>query len=122
MVNPNRIRTIKKGTAATGPAVYWMSRDQRVADNWALIYAYDLAAKSSSPLAVVFNLVPEFLGAMDRQYIFMIEGLQQVEEDLRRLNIPMFLLTGKPEQTIPAFVARHGVGALIADFNPELIS
>ncbi len=34
-----------------------MSRDQRVKDNWALLHACEVAAKTGSPVAVVFNLV-----------------------------------------------------------------
>jgi deoxyribodipyrimidine photo-lyase len=34
-----------------------MSRDQRVADNWALLYALEQASASGSPVAVAFNLV-----------------------------------------------------------------
>jgi deoxyribodipyrimidine photolyase len=39
-----------------------MSRDQRVNDNWALLYACEVAAKSGSPVAVAFNLVSSFSG------------------------------------------------------------
>ncbi|CAI7846821.1 unnamed protein product [Closterium sp. NIES-53] len=38
-VNPGRVRELRKGLRRTGPVVYWMSRDQRSKDNWALIYA-----------------------------------------------------------------------------------
>ena len=34
-----------------------MSRDQRVRDNWALIYAAQAAAQRGVPVAVAFNLV-----------------------------------------------------------------
>ena len=34
-----------------------MSRDQRVQDNWAFLHAAELASKTKSPVAVVFNLV-----------------------------------------------------------------
>lgn len=34
-----------------------MSRDQRVADNWALIHACEVAAQQEVPVAVAFNLV-----------------------------------------------------------------
>lgn len=44
------------------------------------------------PLAVVFNLVPSFLNATRRHYAFMFKGLQIVEQQLKDLNIPFFLL------------------------------
>ena len=34
-----------------------MSRDQRVQDNWAFLHAAEVASKTKSPVAVVFNLV-----------------------------------------------------------------
>ena len=38
-MNPKRIRTLKPGKTGDGPVAYWMSRDQRVEDNWALLFA-----------------------------------------------------------------------------------
>ncbi len=98
-----------------------MSRDQRVNDNWALLFAQKLAMKQKLPLIVVFCLVPEFLGATYRQYIFMIKGLQEVKEKLAQKNIPFFLLTGYPGEKIPDFVNKYKVAILITDFNPLLI-
>ena len=48
--------------------VYWMSRDQRVEDNHAMLYARGCAAAHNVPLKVCFNLVPTFLEATLRQY------------------------------------------------------
>ena len=39
-VNPRRVRMLFEPAATAssgGPVVYWMSRDQRVQDNWALL-------------------------------------------------------------------------------------
>ena len=36
----------------TGPVVYWMSRDQRIHDNWALLFAQKLAIEQKMPLTV----------------------------------------------------------------------
>ena len=101
-----------------GPVVYWMSRDQRVADNWALLYAQELARVRRVPLAVAFTLAPRFLDATLRQYDFMLRGLEHVEHALAAKRIPFFLLTGSPENEIVSFVAKHHVGALVADFSP----
>ncbi|MBA4397394.1 MAG: hypothetical protein C0394_08430 [Syntrophus sp. (in: bacteria)] len=38
-MDPLRARLLKAGKEKKGPVVYWMSRDQRVDDNWALIFA-----------------------------------------------------------------------------------
>ncbi len=63
-----RARLIKEGKKEKGPVLYWMSRDQRVNDNWALLFARKVAMENKSPLVVVFCLVPKFLGATIRQY------------------------------------------------------
>ncbi len=36
MVNRARVRPLNQARPGQGPVVYWMSRDQRVRDNWAL--------------------------------------------------------------------------------------
>jgi deoxyribodipyrimidine photo-lyase len=113
-----RVRTLKKAEKRRGPVAYWMSRDQRVEDNWALLFSQHLALEAKVPLLVTFCLVPRFLGATVRQYSFMIRGLQEVEQNLRRKNIHFLLLSGFPEKEIPRFVKDHKVGALVTDFDP----
>ena len=117
-IHPARIECLRAGEAPGGPVVYWMSRDQRAADNWALLYAQALARRRDVPLAVVFCLAPAFLGSTLRQYGFMLRGLEQVEKRLRRAGIPFFLEMGRPEDSIPAFCRRHGVGEIVTDFDP----
>ena len=51
------------GGGGGGCVVYWMSRDQRVDDNWALLKAQALAAELGLPLRVCFVLAPKFLEA-----------------------------------------------------------
>lgn len=117
-MNINRIRCLKNCELGNGPIVYWMQREQRVNDNWALIYAYEKAKEKNEKLIIVFNLVTEFLQATYRQYYFMIEGLKDVEKNLAQLNISFYITTGKPEEEIPKFIAINNAGLLITDFNP----
>ena len=118
LVDPSRVRILRPGDTAAGPVVYWMSRDQRVRDNWALLHAQDLALRHRAPLAVAFCLVPEFLGATARQYGFMLRGLEEVERGLAAKGIPFFLLTGEPRTVLPAFLNKNKAGLLVADFDP----
>lgn len=91
-VQPGRFRVLKDGTGSLGPVVYWMFRDQRVKDNWALIHAVDEANRANVPVAVAFNLFDRFLGAKSRQLGFMLRGLQQLQHDIEEtLQIPFFL-------------------------------
>jgi len=118
MVNEKRIRLLQKGAECKGPIIYWMSRDQRVHDNWALLYAQQLALEKKLPLAVVFNLVSDFLEATTRQYGFMLKGLEELQGELSRYKIPFFLLTGKPEEEIPKFIQKNNASILVSDFDP----
>lgn len=101
--------------------VYWMSRDQRVHDNWSFVYAQGVALSKGVPLKVIFNLVPSFLGATARHFEFMLRGLEEVETALHSLGIPFYLLMGQPQDTLPSFVSQHEACAVIADFTPMRI-
>ncbi|NIS68676.1 MAG: deoxyribodipyrimidine photo-lyase [Proteobacteria bacterium] len=118
MVNQKRVRILEKGKEKAGPVVYWMSRDQRTRDNWALLFAQELALERREPMGVVFCLVPRFLDATMRHYDFMLKGIQEAEKELTKKNIPFFLLPGIPEEEIPSFVNRNGIGTLVSDFEP----
>jgi len=56
-----------------------MSRDQRIHDNWALLFAQQQVIEYQENLFVVFTLTPAFLNATWRKYGFMMKGLQEVE-------------------------------------------
>ncbi len=118
MINLKRVRKLNSYEQKPGPIVYWMSRDQRVNDNWALIFASELSLKYSIPLIVVFNVVPQFGYAGFRQYHFMLEGLKQVEKKLTDLNIQFKVLVGNASKNIVTFINDFQVGALVSDFDP----
>lgn len=113
-----RIRLLQKGVEGNNSVIYWMSRDQRVHDNWALLFAQKLAKEKKKPLVVLFNLVSDFLEATIRQYGFMLKGLQEVEAELNKYNIPVILLSGKPEIEIPKFIKKNNASVLVSDFDP----
>ena len=118
MVDKRRILLLNGRIRSPGPVTYWMSRDQRVQDNWALLFAQELALEQKQPMVVLFCLVPQFLGATWRHYDFMIQGLREIEKDLSRKNVPFFLKAGDPEEEIQRFVSEHNIGAVVTDFDP----
>jgi len=118
MINEKRIRLLKKGNKTNGPVIYWMSRDQRINDNWALLFAQNLALEKKQYLVVIFSVVPNFLDATLRQYDFMLKGLIEVEKALKKYNIPFFLLIGNPVNEISKFVKDMNVSILVSDFDP----
>jgi deoxyribodipyrimidine photo-lyase len=95
-----------------------MQRDQRVQDNWALLYAAECAEAVGQPLCVVFNMVTTFGAGAMRQFDFLLRGLAEVEAELRTLGIPFYVVRGDCVETIPAFVSEHTIGHVVTDFNP----
>lgn len=121
-MNLKRVRVIRAAKSpVSGPVVYWMSRDQRAEDNWALLYAQQQALVRGQPLLVVFCLVPEFLTATLRQYGFMLGGLAETFAELARKNIACSLLLGQPREVLPSWLAQHQAGLLVNDFDPLII-
>jgi len=117
-VHPERIQVVRSAPGRSGPVVYWMSRDQRIHDNWALVHAQDLALQTSGPLRIVFCLVEGFLEAGLRQYDFMLQGLKECRRQAEALNIPLDLVQGKTVKTIPAYLEKHKASFLVMDFDP----
>ncbi|XP_047099249.1 deoxyribodipyrimidine photo-lyase isoform X1 [Schistocerca piceifrons] len=119
--NKKRVQILSKASEVPEWAegvVYWMSRDQRVQDNWALLYAQKLALKTSLSLHVCFCLVPKFLDTTYRHYSFLLKGLQEVEAECKKLAVEFHLLLGEPVSTLPQFLTQHKLGAVVTDFSP----
>ncbi|KAL7991140.1 hypothetical protein Chor_014570, partial [Crotalus horridus] len=119
--NKKRVRLISPAPELKEGAqgiLYWMSREQRVQDNWAFLYAQRLALKQRLPLHVCFCLVPKFLDATIRHFGFLLKGLEEVAEECRMLDIPFHLLTGFAKDRVPHFVTQHGIGGVVTDFSP----
>uniref|UniRef100_A0A1B6H369 Deoxyribodipyrimidine photo-lyase n=1 Tax=Cuerna arida TaxID=1464854 RepID=A0A1B6H369_9HEMI len=98
--------------------VYWMFRDERVQDNWALLFAQKLALKNEIPLHVCFCVKPKFLDATIRHYKFLFKGLEEVASECKSLNIEFHLLIGNGEEVLPSFVEKNKIGAVVLDFMP----
>jgi len=120
-VNPKRVRTVT-GTQQPKPdgdcVIYWMSRDQRADDNWAMLHARQLALAQNLPLVVLFSLVPRFLSATIRQYGFMLRGLKETASTLRDKRIPFSVLNGWAKDTIPKFAREANAAAVVCDMSP----
>jgi len=119
-VHRDRVRLVNSVEAMpTGNCVvYWMSRDQRVRDNWALLEASRLAKASGIVLRVVFCLVPKFLDATIRHFGFMCRGLKDVEKDCISLQIPFHLLRGTANDVLPQFLQEQRAAAVVTDMSP----
>ena len=120
MINLNRVRKLNNIDFPINPGVvvYLMKRDQRVNDNWALLFAQEISLKNELPLIVVYELLPNFTPTRSRIYKFMIDGLRQIENDLKALNIPFILIESSTEKSIIEFVNKYNVFTVVTDFLP----
>ena len=99
-----RVRPLN-GRRATGRpfVVYWMQAAQRAAANHALEYAVRAANELGRPLVVLFVLTDAYPEANARHYAFMLEGLRETGEALRRRGIPFVVRRGDPGREAAAF-------------------
>ncbi|XP_023952034.1 deoxyribodipyrimidine photo-lyase [Bicyclus anynana] len=119
--NKKRVRIISQEQEVADGCegiVYWMSRDSRVQDNWAFLFAQKLALKNEVPLHVCFCLIAKYLDASVRQFHFLIKGLEKVAAECKKLNISFHLLEGSGADALPQWIIDHKIGAVVCDFNP----
>jgi len=83
--------------------LYWIQQSQRVNYNHALDFAISLANKHHLPLLVVFVVTHNFLGANERHYTFMFEGLAEVAKTLKEKNINFAVKVGDFAPIISSF-------------------
>lgn len=76
--------------------LYWMQQSQRVLDNHALGYAVETANRLDLPVRVVFGLTRNYPDANLRHYTFMLEGLQEVQQQLLDRGISFLVQLGEP--------------------------
>ena len=117
-MNSDRIKPLNSFKFNGSSVCYWMQRDKRVQDNWALIHAQDLALKNKVPLYVCFTYLGKFENANIRQYQFLFDGLKETSEKLNDKNIPFYLLNGDPVNEISKFIEINNIGSLVTDFSP----
>jgi len=97
--------------------VYWMQRAQRGIDN----HAVDLAAKIANllglPLVVYFAGISNFPHANLRHYVFLNQGLPDIEVDLAARNIS-FVMRRAPHESHEQLLSDVHAAFLIGDENP----
>ncbi len=74
-------------SAAGDKVIYWMQQAKRESCNHALEYAVERANELAKPLLVVFVLVENFPEANFRHFLFLTEGLPELQKDLQQRGI-----------------------------------
>ncbi|QRI42925.1 putative photolyase [Cheloniid poxvirus 1] len=95
-----------------------MVRDQRIQDNWALIYAQRIALHLKIPFRICFCVVPGFQTNTSRHFSFLLGGLKEIAEECKRLSIGFNVVYGLPKTFIPLIIKKYKVGVVITDFFP----
>lgn len=98
--------------------LYVMARDQRINDNYALSVAQQQAVRSGVPLAVIFCLLPRTGQRAQEHYRFMLQGLEELEAGLAKLNIPLMLHIGRPQERLTGVLHHLKPQAVIFDMSP----
>lgn len=127
-IRPERIRDVRSNvigpsipTGTRGPVIYWIQRDRRAHDNWALLYALSVhraLGEASTGIRVCFCLPPNFLASTLRQYDFKIRGFQELEQELSGYGIHFDFILGQPDEELPPYLNSHAPSMIITDFEP----
>ena len=97
--------------------VYWMQRAQRGVDNHAVDLAVKIANLLRLPLVVYFAAISNFPHANLRHYVFLNQGLPDIEADLAARNIS-FVMRRAPHESHEQLLADVRAAVLIGDDNP----
>ena len=95
--------------------LYWMQQSQRSEYNDALNVDIREANRLDLPLLVVFGLTDAYPDANLRHFHFMLEGLQEVEQALRRRGIGMVVRLGNPPEV--ALNLGHDAALIVCDMG-----
>jgi deoxyribodipyrimidine photo-lyase len=117
-MHPARARLIHNRPQQPGPVVYWMHREFRARDNWALSHAADLALERGQPLCVVVCLARSFGQARPEHFAFLVHGLRETALTLEALGVPLALLRGEPGHEVPEFVRNVRAGLVVTEADP----
>ena len=115
MKNPphfeHRVQRLNENEEAKGDYVlYWMQQSQRSEYNPALEYAVFQANRLKRGVLVVFGLTDTYPEANLRHYVFMLEGLKEVQQSCRDRGIQMIVRKGSPDEVALKF---SGKAALV---------
>lgn len=97
MIDHSRIQILADKPPRAGEYVlYWMQASQRTRFNQALDYAAERANELNLPLVVCFGLMDDYPEANLRHYVFMLQGLRDVQAALEKRGIRFVIRRGQP--------------------------
>ncbi|HXP07936.1 MAG TPA: deoxyribodipyrimidine photo-lyase, partial [Acidobacteriaceae bacterium] len=104
--------------AADGKCVvYWMQRAERAHENPALDVAIEVGNALNLPVLAYFSAISNFPHANLRHYVFLNQGLVDIEEDLQQKQIG-FVVRRPPHHSLQALLEEVNAAMVIGDENP----
>ena len=96
-IHRSRVRALNaRGDAPGRFVLYWMQQSQRAEVNHALEYALREANRLGQGVLVAFGLADDYPEANLRHYAFMLAGLKETAQALRRRGIALVARIGSP--------------------------
>ena len=113
-----RVRYLSEPREIPGSVLYVMTRDMRLRDNWALIYAQAYALKKKVPLTILYALKAEFGGGALRQFDFKLRALELLAHDAREKGFGFVVATEDEDIAVLKFIQTHETACIVSDYSP----
>lgn len=113
-----RSRLVCQGQRGRGPVVYWMERDLRLVDNWALLFAQQEALIRIKPLHILLVIEPEAISRPSLQTLFKLHGIGELSQQSPKLNIKLSIIAGKNTEVVAKYSRIVDCHLLVTDFSP----
>ena len=99
MIDETRVHALNDLPERDGKyLLYWMQQSARTRFNHALEYAVQKANTLDLPPLVCFGLMDDYPEANERHYAFLLQGLRDVEANLKHRGIRFVVRHGSPEK------------------------
>lgn len=108
MIDASRVKPLSyvPSPRAGDYVLYWMQASHRTRFNQALDYAAERANELNLPLVVCFGLMDDYPEANLRHYVFMLQGLRDVQAALKKRGILFVIRRGQPWQVAAELAGR----------------
>lgn len=113
-----RAKPLNQKPVLTGPIIYFISRELRFNDNWALAFAHQIAQQSHQPLWLVFQLLPTMGQRSHEHFEFLLAGLRELQTTAQIKHIPLTVITTSDLTKLTSILASWNPGAIVLDFSP----
>lgn len=111
-INPARLHAFKTGLSGEGSVIYFIERELRVKDNFALVYSDNLAKKLNKNLKIV-HLYNQFDSKVKKD--FYEKELEILKNDMQTYDFDFQVID---YESVVSFINGISPAEIIIDFNP----